>query len=182
MLIFALEIEKSVFRVWVYTCETESVVAFTQQIWNCGECYSSFHIQCVQKWAKDSIFQLSEAQADRTPDQKILQANLCWCWWVDTSISSHLIICLNLIAIIVVSCKELRVGVDSNPSSKLGWSGCKFLNENRDIGEVWHLSRYSPCSPASNCKSLLMGWKTRVVVVIAGQWLAHKSRKGRVII
>lgn len=55
-------------------------MAFIQQVWNCGECYSSFHIQCVQKWAKDSIFQLSEAQADRPPDQKNFQNNLFWCW------------------------------------------------------------------------------------------------------
>lgn len=48
-------------------------------IWSCGECYSSFHIQCVQKWAKDSIFQLSEAQADRAPDQKNFQSDLFWC-------------------------------------------------------------------------------------------------------
>ncbi|MPC11040.1 NF-X1-type zinc finger protein NFXL1 [Portunus trituberculatus] len=51
-------------------------------IWNCGECYSSFHIQCIQKWAKDSIFQMSEAQADSVSDPRAVQAmsNLSWCW------------------------------------------------------------------------------------------------------
>ncbi|KAG0725125.1 NF-X1-type zinc finger protein NFXL1 [Chionoecetes opilio] len=48
-------------------------------VWNCGECFSSFHIQCVQKWAKDSIFQLSEAQADNAYDMRALQSTLSWC-------------------------------------------------------------------------------------------------------
>lgn len=50
-------------------------------LWNCGKCYSSFHIQCIQKWAKDSIFQLSEAQADNVPDPRAapIQASLSWC-------------------------------------------------------------------------------------------------------
>ena len=26
-------------------------------IWNCTECYCSFHLQCIQRWAQDSIFQ-----------------------------------------------------------------------------------------------------------------------------
>ncbi|KAK3884596.1 hypothetical protein Pcinc_011152 [Petrolisthes cinctipes] len=45
-------------------------------IWNCGECYSSFHLHCIQKWAKDSLFQLSQAMEDATPMEK---AALKWC-------------------------------------------------------------------------------------------------------
>ena len=26
-------------------------------IWNCTECHCSFHLQCIQRWAQDSIFQ-----------------------------------------------------------------------------------------------------------------------------
>ena len=26
-------------------------------IWNCSECHCSFHLVCIQRWAKDSIFQ-----------------------------------------------------------------------------------------------------------------------------
>lgn len=26
-------------------------------IWNCGECYCVFHMQCIQRWSRDSIFQ-----------------------------------------------------------------------------------------------------------------------------
>ncbi|CAL4139138.1 unnamed protein product, partial [Meganyctiphanes norvegica] len=33
-------------------------------IWNCQGCYSSFHIPCVQKWAKDSIYHQAEAQTE----------------------------------------------------------------------------------------------------------------------
>lgn len=47
------------------------------QIWNCGECYNSFHLHCVQKWAKDSLFQLSQAMEGATPMEK---AALKWCW------------------------------------------------------------------------------------------------------
>ncbi|RXN08498.1 NF-X1-type zinc finger NFXL1 [Labeo rohita] len=31
----------------------------TQAVWSCGACYCIFHITCIQKWAKDSIFLVS---------------------------------------------------------------------------------------------------------------------------
>jgi hypothetical protein len=26
-------------------------------IWSCGSCYCSFHLNCIQRWGKDNIFQ-----------------------------------------------------------------------------------------------------------------------------
>nr|XP_045609322.1 NF-X1-type zinc finger protein NFXL1-like [Procambarus clarkii] len=49
----------------------------SDSIWSCGECYSSFHVSCVQKWAKDSIYQMAEAQADT--NEKIDKSCLKWC-------------------------------------------------------------------------------------------------------
>lgn len=28
---------------------------FGLQIWSCDSCYSFFHLQCIQRWAKDSV-------------------------------------------------------------------------------------------------------------------------------
>ena len=29
----------------------------TDPIWNCGSCFCSFHLNCIQRWARDSVFQ-----------------------------------------------------------------------------------------------------------------------------
>ena len=34
-----------------------STVKKNDAIWNCQNCYNSFHLDCIKKWAKDSIFQ-----------------------------------------------------------------------------------------------------------------------------
>ena len=34
-----------------------SSVKKNDAIWNCQNCYNSFHLDCIKKWAKDSIFQ-----------------------------------------------------------------------------------------------------------------------------
>ena len=31
-------------------------------IWNCEHCCCSFHINCIQRWAKDSVFQQKQVQ------------------------------------------------------------------------------------------------------------------------
>ncbi|XP_008298555.1 NF-X1-type zinc finger protein NFXL1 [Stegastes partitus] len=31
----------------------------TQQVWSCSSCFSLFHLPCIQKWAKDSVFLVS---------------------------------------------------------------------------------------------------------------------------
>lgn len=36
----------------------------TDPVWNCVTCYVSLHINCTQKWAKDSIFQLKQQQEE----------------------------------------------------------------------------------------------------------------------
>lgn len=35
-----------------------------EAIWSCGTCYVSFHIVCIQKWAKDSLFQQRQQQEE----------------------------------------------------------------------------------------------------------------------
>ncbi|CAG0879902.1 unnamed protein product, partial [Darwinula stevensoni] len=36
-----------------------------EPIWSCQTCYSSFHLHCIQKWAKDSVFIQSESLQER---------------------------------------------------------------------------------------------------------------------
>lgn len=36
------------------------------QIWSCDHCYSFFHLNCLQKWAKDSLSQQKIHQDDET--------------------------------------------------------------------------------------------------------------------
>ncbi|KAF3698302.1 NF-X1-type zinc finger protein NFXL1 Ovarian zinc finger protein [Channa argus] len=31
----------------------------TQPVWNCSSCFSLFHLPCIQKWARDSVFLVS---------------------------------------------------------------------------------------------------------------------------
>ncbi|RXG62012.1 NF-X1-type zinc finger protein NFXL1 [Armadillidium vulgare] len=38
----------------------------TDALWNCDTCYTSFHLGCIQKWAKDSIFLQSQAEDEDT--------------------------------------------------------------------------------------------------------------------
>ncbi|KAK7066648.1 NF-X1-type zinc finger protein nfxl1 [Halocaridina rubra] len=49
----------------------------TDAIWSCVECFCSFHMSCVQKWAKDSIFQLAEAHLETNPHFD--KSTLKWC-------------------------------------------------------------------------------------------------------
>ncbi len=37
-------------------------------MWNCGNCFCTFHLQCIQRWAKDSIFQQKADQESEFPD------------------------------------------------------------------------------------------------------------------
>ena len=32
------------------------------QIWSCTSCYTAFHMNCIQRWARDSIFQVKSLQ------------------------------------------------------------------------------------------------------------------------
>uniref|UniRef100_A0A3P8TRS1 Nuclear transcription factor, X-box binding like 1 n=1 Tax=Amphiprion percula TaxID=161767 RepID=A0A3P8TRS1_AMPPE len=36
----------------------------TQQVWSCCSCFSLFHLPCIQKWAKDSVFLVSSVTDD----------------------------------------------------------------------------------------------------------------------
>ena len=35
-----------------------SAVKKKDQIWSCTSCYCSFHMNCIQRWARDSIYQV----------------------------------------------------------------------------------------------------------------------------
>ena len=51
----------------------------TEAIWSCGTCYVSFHIACIQKWAKDSIFQQRQQQEEESgPSARPSTTGLHW--------------------------------------------------------------------------------------------------------
>lgn len=51
----------------------------TDPIWSCATCYVSFHITCIQKWAKDSIFlQRQQQEEESGPVAKPSTAGLLW--------------------------------------------------------------------------------------------------------
>ena len=45
-----------------------SSVKKNDAIWSCSNCFNSFHINCIQKWAKDSIYQ-QRVQLEDDPDR-----------------------------------------------------------------------------------------------------------------
>ncbi|XP_056634026.1 NF-X1-type zinc finger protein NFXL1 [Diorhabda sublineata] len=46
------------------------------QIWNCVNCYGYFHLMCVQRWSKDTITQLKNANQEQII---VRQYKICWC-------------------------------------------------------------------------------------------------------
>ena len=49
----------------------------TESIWSCDNCFNSFHLNCVQKWAKDSIFQ-QKNQLEDDPDRARKEKEIQW--------------------------------------------------------------------------------------------------------
>ena len=50
-------------------------------IWSCSKCYCSFHLPCIQRWAKDSIYFQTEAASDQiAPGQVVDSKKFMWCW------------------------------------------------------------------------------------------------------
>lgn len=45
----------------------------TEKVWSCGGCYGILHLSCVQKWAKDSMFQQQQQQQEDAVAQQKLQ-------------------------------------------------------------------------------------------------------------
>ncbi|KAI4470848.1 nuclear transcription factor x-box binding 1 nfx1 [Holotrichia oblita] len=45
-------------------------------IWNCSECYCSFHLMCIQRWSKDTIFNLKQLSEEHAHVRNI---NIAWC-------------------------------------------------------------------------------------------------------
>ena len=54
-----------------------SSIKKTDSIYSCSSCYTSFHLQCIQRWAKDSIFILKQ-QLEDDPDRVEKEKSLCW--------------------------------------------------------------------------------------------------------
>lgn len=54
-----------------------SSVRRTDPIWSCGTCYVSFHINCIQRWAKDTIFQQKQ-QLEGDPERQEKERRVCW--------------------------------------------------------------------------------------------------------
>lgn len=51
----------------------------TDPIWSCATCHVSFHITCIQKWAKDSIFlQRQQQEEESGPSARPSVAGLNW--------------------------------------------------------------------------------------------------------
>ena len=48
------------------------------QIWSCSGCYAIFHIQCIQKWVKDGVYQ----QVYKSDDDNIKPEDIPWHWYV----------------------------------------------------------------------------------------------------
>lgn len=47
----------------------------TERVWSCGACYGVLHLACVQKWAKDSMFQQQQQQQQQ---EAVTEEKLQW--------------------------------------------------------------------------------------------------------
>uniref|UniRef100_A0A3Q2EBW0 Nuclear transcription factor, X-box binding-like 1 n=1 Tax=Cyprinodon variegatus TaxID=28743 RepID=A0A3Q2EBW0_CYPVA len=47
----------------------------TQQVWSCSGCFTLFHLPCIQKWARDSVFLICSAT-----DEDFGQKQHPWPW------------------------------------------------------------------------------------------------------
>ena len=54
-----------------------SSVKRTDSIWSCGTCFVSLHLICIQRWAKDTIFQQKQ-QLEDDPDRAEKEKKICW--------------------------------------------------------------------------------------------------------
>lgn len=45
------------------------------QIWSCCMCYGFFHLNCIQRWSKDTIIQQKHA----SDEQIVKKSKFCWC-------------------------------------------------------------------------------------------------------
>lgn len=54
-----------------------SSIKKSDPIWNCGNCFCSLHITCVQRWARDSIFQQKQDQElNSHPDHRQIRQGI----------------------------------------------------------------------------------------------------------
>jgi len=54
-----------------------SSVRRTEATWSCSTCYSGFHLVCIQRWAKDTIFQQKQ-QLEGDPERAAKERLVCW--------------------------------------------------------------------------------------------------------
>lgn len=53
------------------------IIAILFQVWSCEGCYAIFHIQCIQKWVKDGVYQ----QVYKS-DDNIKHEDIPWHWYI----------------------------------------------------------------------------------------------------
>ena len=42
-------------RALAWLIENNSLIKRINQVWNCCGCFTVFHLQCIQKWARDGV-------------------------------------------------------------------------------------------------------------------------------
>lgn len=57
------------------TSSAPSHLSLRLQVWSCGGCFSLFHLPCIQKWARDSVFLVSSVT-----DEDFGQRDHPWPW------------------------------------------------------------------------------------------------------
>jgi NF-X1-type zinc finger protein NFXL1 len=60
---------------FIYLCNKLKHFSIICQVWNCHKCYCVFHLNCIQRWSKDSIYQKKQIQ--ESPIQ-VHQITLTW--------------------------------------------------------------------------------------------------------
>ncbi|XP_018334873.1 NF-X1-type zinc finger protein NFXL1 [Agrilus planipennis] len=50
-----------------------STVKRADSIWSCWECYAFFHLTCIQRWSKDTIYQKKQALLDQIPVKSAIE-------------------------------------------------------------------------------------------------------------
>lgn len=53
------------------------ILNFLFQIWSCIKCFSFFHLECIKRWAKDSIVHQKRIQEDQNPNAVKEYYNWC---------------------------------------------------------------------------------------------------------
>lgn len=82
------------------------LLMFLLQVWSCSSCFSLFHLLCIQKWARDSVFLVSSVT-----DEDFGQKNPPWSW----SVVSHFLTLSILRPNSVLTCRHLSPSIINFP-------------------------------------------------------------------